>query len=573
MSNGNPAASVGDLPNGMAIDTQMREEEATTASTPKPDAATGELQTPKPADVVAGQQQHVQLTPHQMASFKAQIYALRFLQKGLPVPPQIAQLIFASQHMNSPVASNSPALQQVEGNAAPSAVPKVEDDATDPAVKLPSQTASPEKAQEEAESGRPRSAQPAEIVEEIPEPEVVYEDAPAFSDAIAPYNYYKHPRAVMAALRANVQDTQRSELFHRTPHLPSLLPVGLDAHTLQQERNRYIEARIAQRRHELENLPSLLGDGPAVNVQDCDGLSDEEIEAKRRKQQEELASQKLRALIELKSLNLLQRQRVLREEVVRGMNQAFSLNIITDRSAYRASRKVTLKDARIIDQLERQQKVERESRAKQKHIDQLNAIAKHAKAMHEAHETERARQLRLGRNILRWHVEAEKEEQKRIERVSKERLKALRNNDEEAYLKLIDTTKDTRITHLLRQTDAFLDSLAQAVATQQEEATDKGDNVIPVDAAQQTGEVFDESAFGAKAVFAEEPTEQNKDKVDYYNVAHRIKESVSEQPSILTGGKLKEYQLKGLQWMISLFNNRLNGILADEMVRKGPRWV
>jgi ATP-dependent helicase STH1/SNF2 len=33
----------------------------------------------------------------------------------------------------------------------------------------------------------------------------------------------------------------------------------------------------------------------------------------------------------------------------------------------------------------------------------------------------------------------------------------------------------------------------------------------------------------------------------------------------LVGGKLKEYQVKGLQWMVSLYNNRLNGILADEM--------
>jgi ATP-dependent helicase STH1/SNF2 len=34
---------------------------------------------------------------------------------------------------------------------------------------------------------------------------------------------------------------------------------------------------------------------------------------------------------------------------------------------------------------------------------------------------------------------------------------------------------------------------------------------------------------------------------------------------MLDGGTLKEYQLKGLQWMVSLYNNRLNGILADEM--------
>lgn len=31
------------------------------------------------------------------------------------------------------------------------------------------------------------------------------------------------------------------------------------------------------------------------------------------------------------------------------------------------------------------------------------------------------------------------------------------------------------------------------------------------------------------------------------------------------GAKLREYQLVGLQWMVSLYNNRLNGILADEM--------
>ena len=49
-------------------------------------------------------------------------------------------------------------------------------------------------------------------------------------------------------------------------------------------------------------------------------------------------------------------------------------------------------------------------------------------------------------------------------------------------------------------------------------------------------------------------------------VAHRIKEKVTRQPSILVGGTLKEYQLKGLQWMVSLYNNKLNGILADEMV-------
>merc|ERR1711981_581318 len=52
---------------------------------------------------------------------------------------------------------------------------------------------------------------------------------------------------------------------------------------------------------------------------------------------------------------------------------------------------------------------------------------------------------------------------------------------------------------------------------------------------------------------------------DYYAIAHTITEEVTAQPTILCGGTLKEYQLKGLEWLVSLYNNCLNGILADEM--------
>lgn len=41
------------------------------------------------------------------------------------------------------------------------------------------------------------------------------------------------------------------------------------------------------------------------------------------------------------------------------------------------------------------------------------------------------------------------------------------------------------------------------------------------------------------------------------------------QPSVITGGKLREYQMQGLNWLIHLYDNGINGILADEMVRLG----
>ncbi|CAL8093802.1 unnamed protein product [Calicophoron daubneyi] len=51
----------------------------------------------------------------------------------------------------------------------------------------------------------------------------------------------------------------------------------------------------------------------------------------------------------------------------------------------------------------------------------------------------------------------------------------------------------------------------------------------------------------------------------YYTLAHAVREEVKEQSSILVHGRLKEYQLRGLEWLVSLYNNNLNGILADEM--------
>lgn len=39
----------------------------------------------------------------------------------------------------------------------------------------------------------------------------------------------------------------------------------------------------------------------------------------------------------------------------------------------------------------------------------------------------------------------------------------------------------------------------------------------------------------------------------------------SELVPLITGGKLKSYQIKGVKWLISLWQNGLNGILADQM--------
>ncbi|KAM5542870.1 hypothetical protein V8D89_003254 [Ganoderma adspersum] len=136
-----------------------------------------------------------------------------------------------------------------------------------------------------------------------------------------------------------------------------------------------------------------------------------------------------------------------------------------NRSDFRRTRKVQLRDLRSTEIAERWQRTERERRAKQKHIEQLGVICARGREV-IAVTVGRCAQERisgLGKAVLSFHSHTKKEERKRISRLAKECLKAVKSDEEEAYMKLIDTAKDTRITHLLKQTDAYLDSLTQAV--------------------------------------------------------------------------------------------------------------
>lgn len=46
-----------------------------------------------------------------------------------------------------------------------------------------------------------------------------------------------------------------------------------------------------------------------------------------------------------------------------------------------------------------------------------------------------------------------------------------------------------------------------------------------------------------------------------------IHRQVCTHSRIVINGTMRAYQIQGLNWMVSLYHNGLNGILADEMVR------
>lgn len=303
-----------------------------------------------------------------------------------------------------------------------------------------------------------------------------------------------------------------------------------------------VSSRIAKRIGELERLPANLA---TYSLDDSlDFVTKDDIPSR-------IDQAKIRALIELKGLKLLTKQKSLRQKLITNVtSQAHHtipylrdspFTVAAQRSVQLRSKVIVPQTVRLAEELERQQLLEKRKKERNLHMKKVNKIVDFIKDRQMETWSHWDRCLQFGRLGQVAHNQIEKEEQKRMERTAKQRLAALKSNDEEAYLKLLDQTKDTRITQLLRQTNTFLDSLAQAVKVQQNEAKIlRGEEIPPI-------------------------TDEEREKVDYYEVAHRVKEKVTKQPSILIGGTLKEYQIRGLEWMVSLYNNHLNGILADEM--------
>ncbi|CAI4945699.1 ANM_HP_G0040290.mRNA.1.CDS.1 [Saccharomyces cerevisiae] len=303
-----------------------------------------------------------------------------------------------------------------------------------------------------------------------------------------------------------------------------------------------ISARISNRINELERLPANLG---TYSLDDClEFITKDDLSSR-------MDTFKIKALVELKSLKLLTKQKSIRQKLINNVASQAHHNIpylrdspftaAAQRSVQIRSKVIVPQTVRLAEELERQQLLEKRKKERNLHLQKINSIIDFIKERQSEQRSRQERCFQFGRLGASLHNQMEKDEQKRIERTAKQRLAALKSNDEEAYLKLLDQTKDTRITQLLRQTNSFLDSLSEAVRAQQNEAKIlHGEEVQPI-------------------------TDEEREKTDYYEVAHRIKEKIDKQPSILVGGTLKEYQLRGLEWMVSLYNNHLNGILADEM--------
>ena len=464
-------------------------------------------------------------SPEQLDLLKDQLNAFKMLSHNAPLTPELQLKLFTSNRNRQPITKS----QAVD--AAAEIIQK--EKAATQAVKKNEQTTTEDGAP--VTSSQVTSAHKRHMYDTTYDPRGYLRKQISYADHTHRKNRLHIPALMPVGTNVSDLRSRRERIIadliqsRKADLLRDSALSSVDDDRIREERERIVYNRIQSRKSDLENLPANLSHWD-TSQSDTPIYSDD---------------LKRKALIEYKMLCLLPKQKSLRQQVQRDVIHYDNLAQTANRSMYRRQKKNTVRDSRVAEKLERGQRDVRGETEKKKQIQHVQAILAHGAEVRKLAEAQRVRKQKLGRLMIQQHQHIEKEEQKRIERTAKQRLQALKNDDEETYLKLLGQAKDSRISHLLKQTDGFLTQLAASVKQQQQGAV------------RQYGEDPED--------VSDSDDEEGTGKVDYYEVAHRVKEEVKAQPTLLVGGTLKEYQLRGLQWMISLYNNNLNGILADEM--------
>ena len=256
--------------------------------------------------------------------------------------------------------------------------------------------------------------------------------------------------------------------------------------------------------------------------------------------------------------DLIKEEWLMREEVNRDKSHVCLEAALLDRDFY--TRKQLTQDLKSKQELKISAKCEQamrnghEQKKKNKENQFLADLLNHHREFFDFHRKKHVipTQAMIKRNVIggKSYLEmVDRQEQFKKEKNDKDRLKALKENNIETYIDLLNNTKNDRLLKILEQTDTFLRQLGAKVLIQKGEGVDNNDLHLPED----QGVDYDI----AKSL-------RSSSKM-YYQITHTIQEDIKQQPRSLEGGTLTSYQLIGLQWLISLYNNNLHGILADEM--------
>ncbi|KAM1019379.1 hypothetical protein ACFX13_041467 [Malus domestica] len=282
----------------------------------------------------------------------------------------------------------------------------------------------------------------------------------------------------------------------------------------------------------------------------------------------------LRLQIEEKKLRLSDLQARLRDEIDQHQQEIMAM---PDRPYRKFVRLCERQRMELSRQVQASQKAMREK--------QLKSIFQWRKKLLEAHWAIRDARTARNRGVAKYHERMLREFSKRKDDHRNKRMEALKNNDVERYREMLleqqtsipgdAAERYAVLSSFLSQTEEYLHKLGSKItAAKNQQEVEEAANAAAAAARLQglsEEEVRTAAACAGEEVmirnrFIEMNAPRDSSSVNkYYSLAHAVNERVIRQPSMLRTGNLRDYQLVGLQWMLSLYNNKLNGILADEM--------
>ncbi|KAG1354873.1 ATP-dependent helicase BRM [Cocos nucifera] len=282
----------------------------------------------------------------------------------------------------------------------------------------------------------------------------------------------------------------------------------------------------------------------------------------------------LRLQIEEKKLRLLDLQARLRDEVDQQQQEIMAM---PDRPYRKFVKQCERQRMELMRQVQQLQKTTREK--------QLKSIFRWRKKLLEVHWAIRDARTTRNRGVAKYHERMLREFSKKKDDDRNKRMEALKNNDVDRYREMLleqqtsiagdAAQRYAVLSSFLSETERYLHKLGGKItAAKSHQEVVEAANVAA--AAARSQGLSEEEVKAAAACAGEEVmirirfSEMNAPKDSssanrYYSLAHAVSERVVRQPSMLRCGTLRDYQLVGLQWMLSLYNNKLNGILADEM--------
>ena len=121
----------------------------------------------------------------------------------------------------------------------------------------------------------------------------------------------------------------------------------------------------------------------------------------------------------------------------------------------------------------------------------------------------------------------------------------------------IETDRSKRFDYLLKQTEIFSHFMPPPVTAKTTPPPKKAGRKSKAE------KLEDEADHRHRRTEQEEDEELLAETNTKIKAIYRFEAS----PHYIECGEMRDYQVRGLNWMISLYENGINGILADEMVR------